>query len=289
MCAFRKKVRFNLNDKNPGVHLIAMERRTCSIYKDQYTFDQFLGNGAFGYVYTARRHRDNKPVAIKIITLATGTEEQAHRNSESVINEFQKTRELSNLTTRVVYMYAVDFDPQLGVAYLVMELGQQDLEKYLGGKSKLSSTERKLLWRQLVDIAVNLHTSKIVHRDIKPENIIVFHNGIVKLSDLGIARRALQISRPNGIPPYSAPEVTSHIPYVKMLTTRADAWSWGAILYRMTYMTAPEYNPPYHRPPFNQYPTSDPQLLDILVHTLVGNPIRRAGVSWIANHPFTNT
>ena len=73
------------------------------------------------------------------------------------------------------------------------------------------------------------------------------------------------------------------------LTTRADVWSWGAILYRMTYAVPPDYNRLSRPPSFNPNASSDPLLLDVLHHTLVTDPWKRADVRWLAIHPYTNT
>ncbi|UJR20563.1 hypothetical protein I4U23_023689 [Adineta vaga] len=229
-----------------------------------------------------------KLVAVKVVSLMANSPERSRRNSESVINEFEKSRELTKSTDHIVRMFDVDFDPQLGVAYLVMELGQQDLEKYLSQKSHLSPVIRKSLWRQLMDIAVTLHQAKIVHRDIKPLNLIMFPGDIIKLGDLGIAKRVLQKTERTGSRPYSAPEVTSAI-VPTILTTKTDVWSYGAVLYRMTYMARPPLDEPYYRPPPDRRITHDTHLLDVLRHTLIRSPNDRATVAWLAKHPYTIT
>ncbi len=97
---------------------------------------------------------------------------------------------------------------------------------------------------------------------------------------------------PNGTVPYSAPEVTT-VPYIHMTknSTKADVWSWGAVLYRMTYNVPPDYNytPPCYHPPPNQHPARDPHLLDVLRHTLVINPRERRAAPWLAHHSYTRT
>jgi len=72
-------------------------------------------------------------------------------------------------------------------------------------------------------------------------------------------------------------------------TSKADAWSWGAVLYRMTYLIPPDYTPPCYHPPKNQHASRDPNLIDILRHTLVLDPIQRADPPWLARHPYTTT
>lgn len=151
----------------------------------------------------------DKPVAIKVLSLATMSGGEAEMLAESILTEIEMSKRLARASKHVVHMYDFDFHRQSGLAFLVMELGEQDLEKTLKERSRLSSTERKEMWRQLVNIALVLHNNKIViellffhfelsfifyqvHLDIKPQNLVVFPGGKVKLVDLGIAQKAYQ-------------------------------------------------------------------------------------------------
>jgi serine/threonine protein kinase len=119
----------------------------------------------------------------------------------------------------------------------------------------------------------------------------MFSHNIVKLVDLGIAQKAYEhrIGQ-TGTIPYSAPEVTTATEsHVTITTSNADMWSWGAVLYRMTYMTRPTYESPCYSPPMNQNQARDPHLLDVLRHTLVKNPHSRPEPPWLAKHPYTKT
>ncbi|CAF4412732.1 unnamed protein product, partial [Adineta steineri] len=88
-----------------------------------------------------------------------------------------------------------------------------------------------------------LHNHKIVHLDIKPQNLVVFPGNRVKLVDLGIAQKAYKHRvGSNGTWLYSAPEV-ANVPrnHTMLNTSKADVWSWGAVLYRITYLVPPRY------------------------------------------------
>jgi len=94
----------------------------------------------------------------------------------------------------------------------------------------------------------------------------------------------------NGTMFYSAPEVTNAPKHrVTMHTSKADVWSWGAVLYRITYLVAPSYRPPCHYPPQNQHKSRDSNLIDVLRHTLVLDPNERVDPLWLARHPYTTT
>lgn len=71
----------------------------------------------------------------------------------------------------------------------------------------------------------------------------------------------------------------------------ADVWSWGAVLYRMTYHVPPDftYQPPCDRPPKRQPPARDPHLRQILHHTLVIDPAGRPDIPWLVEHPYTKS
>src|SRR5207248_5052880 len=81
--------------------------------------------------------------------------------------------------------------PELrGTMFLAMELVHGKALRAFVGDPSIPLTER-LRW--LVDVARALaaaHRAGLVHRDIKPENVMVRNDGLVKVLDFGIAKRA---------------------------------------------------------------------------------------------------
>ncbi|CAF1555552.1 unnamed protein product [Adineta ricciae] len=270
---------------------LALQGRALPINRGQYKFGHELGSGAFGTVYSARRVQDNKAVAIKVVSLVTLNNKEGLMLTNSILTEIEMSKSLSQVSNHVVRMYDFDFHRKTGLAFLIMELGERDLEKLLKERLRLTSTERKEVWRQCVDIAMTLHDNKIVHLDIKPQNLVIFPGNKIKLVDLGIAQRAYKHRvGSNGTWLYSAPEVTNAARGQMMLnTSKADVWSWGAVLYRMTYSEPPKYTRPCFQPPKHLALSKDSNLTDVLRHTLVSDPVERADPPWLAQHPYTTS
>ena len=86
-----------------------------------------------------------------------------------------------------------------------------------------------------------------------------------------------------GSPGYSAPECFRRHAHV---TSKADVWSAGAILYRMTYGIPPPH--PSGRPPHGSYGTRSASVGEILDRCLRFDPQQRAPHNWLAHHPYTN-
>jgi len=81
------------------------------------------------------------------------------------------------------------------------------------------------------------HRAGMVHRDVKPKNILLTRGGIVKLADLGLARRTDdsdasldKVGKAYGTPYYIAPEQVCGDPNID---ARADIYSLGATFYEM--------------------------------------------------------
>src|SRR4029077_20373075 len=92
--------------------------------------------------------------------------------------------------------------------------------------------------RQVVKALEHAHEKGMVHRDIKPGNLLLRRDGVVKLADLGLARRLddntdTSITRAGttvGTVDYMSPEQARDS---KAADTRSDIYSLGSTWYYM--------------------------------------------------------
>ncbi len=96
----------------------------------------------------------------------------------------------------------------------------------------------------MADIADGLayaHEKGIVHRDIKPANIMLLKNGVVKITDFGIARITATSQTQTGIvkgtPYYMSPEQFSG----EKVDGRSDIFSLGVMMYQLITGKLPFY------------------------------------------------
>ncbi|KAD4385154.1 hypothetical protein E3N88_25322 [Mikania micrantha] len=101
-------------------------------------------------------------------------------------------------------------------------------------KGKLSESDGRKLFQQLIDGVAYCHDKGVYHRDLKLENVLVDAEGSIKISDFGLSALP-QHFRDDGLlhttcgsPNYVAPEILSNRGYDG---ATSDTWSCGVILY----------------------------------------------------------
>ena len=101
-------------------------------------------------------------MAIKVTSLTKADPALASAYSQGMLTEIAMSRRLRETSNHIIQMYAFDFDEAKGLGFIVMELGLYDLEKYFQRTGRPQPPERKMIWRQLVDISSALHSRNIV-------------------------------------------------------------------------------------------------------------------------------
>ena len=79
-------------------------------------------------------------------------------------------------------------------------------------KSRLSESEARSFFRQIVSAVAYLHDRGYAHRDLKPENVLFDKDQVVKLIDFGLCAKPKDgmkshLATSCGSPTYAAPEL----------------------------------------------------------------------------------
>jgi len=121
-----------------------------------------------------------------------------------------------------------------------------------------SSIERdrvvKDVFAQVLEAVTYIHQRGIFHRDIKSENFIICNDGVVKLTDFGLATTdKVSTDFDCGSKPYMSPECNA--PLNPSYSPRcADIWSLGVLLLTLVYRRTPWAAPaPIECPLFAQF------------------------------------
>ncbi|MEK6211302.1 MAG: serine/threonine-protein kinase [Pseudomonadota bacterium] len=195
-----------------------------------------LGQGAMGVVYKARDPMLDRVVAIKTVSLTLPKDELAEYEARF----YQEAKAAGGLSHRnIVTIY--DIGRSERIAYMAMEFLEGDeLRKLLQARAPIPLSRALDIGAQVAEGLQYAHERQIIHRDIKPANIMVLHDGLVKITDFGIARmRNNEVKTMTGMilgsPKYMSPEQVSG----KRADTRSDIFSLGVVIYEMLTGTSP--------------------------------------------------
>ena len=195
-----------------------------------------LGQGAMGVVYKARDPMLDRVVAIKTVNLTLPKDELAEYEARF----YQEAKAAGGLSHRnIVTIY--DIGRSERIAYMAMEFLEGDeLRKLLQARDPIPLSRALDIGAQVAEGLQYAHERQIIHRDIKPANIMVLHDGLVKITDFGIARmRNNEVKTMTGMilgsPKYMSPEQVSG----KRADTRSDIFSLGVVIYEMLTGTSP--------------------------------------------------
>ena len=193
----------------------------------KYRIERELGRGAMGVVYKAFDPVVERAVAIKTIRLDV-------ENAEELITRLRReAKSVGQLEHQnIVTLY--DAGESSGLFYLAMQFIQgETLQDRITRQKWFTLKEVLEVFEQVCTGLDYAHQRGVIHRDIKPANIMITNDGVVKLTDFGIAKVAgtgtTSTGMVMGTPSYMSPEQALG----KQLDGRSDIFSLGSMLYEM--------------------------------------------------------
>lgn len=198
----------------------------------RYQIERMLGAGAMGEVYLAEDPQIGRRVAIKTVRVEEGRAAEVEERKRRLLREARAAGRL--LHPHVVALF--DAGEDQGVLYLAFECVEgTDLARRLEEDPPITLREALSYVRQAAEGLDYAHRQGIVHRDIKPSNLLLGPNGLIKVSDFGIAKLSEQTSDLTmtgsvvGSPHYLSPEQIRG----DELDGRSDIFSLGVLFYEI--------------------------------------------------------
>ncbi|CAG8554745.1 7095_t:CDS:2, partial [Acaulospora morrowiae] len=268
-----------------------------------YTLTKTLGAGSMGKVKLAIHSFTNEKLAVKIIPRVNPSDKAQDGKEKDPSNkddnkEIRTIREAS-IMLLLHHPYIVQLKEVMALPhhyYMFFEYvnGGQMLD-YIISHGKLKEKHARKFARQIASALDYCHRNSIVHRDLKIENILISKSGSIKIIDFGLSNLyspRSHLSTFCGSLYFAAPELLN----AKLYTgPEVDVWSFGIVLYVLVCGKVPfddQSMPALHakiKRGVVEYPgwlSSDCK--NILSKMLVTNPMNRATLAEVLNHPWMN-
>ncbi|XP_041692150.2 AP2-associated protein kinase 1 isoform X12 [Coregonus clupeaformis] len=225
--------------------------RVFTIGRYQVTVDETVAEGGFAIVFLVRTHQG---VRCALKRMYVNNEHDLHICKL----EIQIMRDLVGHRNIVGFLDSSITAVGAGDVWEVLILmdfcrGGQ-VVNLMNQRLQTGFTEAEVLqiFCDTCEAVARLHQCKtpIIHRDLKVENILLHDRGHYVLCDFGSATNRFQDPQTEGVPlveeeikkyttlSYRAPEMIN-LYNGMVITTKADIWAMGCLLYKLCYFTLP--------------------------------------------------
>lgn len=201
----------------------------------RYDILRELGRGGMGVVYLAAQENTDRFVALKMILPGPNVGPEDHQRFRIEAAAMSRVQH-----PNLVQIYEVgEFN---GLPYFSSEFVDGGcLEDKLKGQPMVPRDAARLI--ATLGRAIHCaHRQNIVHRDLKPANVLLTSDGVPKITDFGVAKRADRGGKQAkeavmGTPIYMAPEQARA--QAEAIGPATDIYALGAMLYELITAVPP--------------------------------------------------
>jgi eukaryotic-like serine/threonine-protein kinase len=194
-----------------------------------YRIEELIGAGGMGSVYRALDEALQRQVALKTLLPALTADPEFVARFK---REAQSAAALNHPNITQIYTIGQEG----AIPFFAMELIHgQSLEALVKHKGALDPRDAAGYVLQAAKGLRHAAQKKLIHRDVKPSNLMLTEDGVVKITDFGLAKAARSETKLTatgevlGSPGYISPEQAQGV----ALDARSDIYSLGATFYHL--------------------------------------------------------
>lgn len=194
----------------------------------RYRIAEPLGAGGMARVYRATDMDLGRDVAVKVLA-------DRYAADPAFVERFRREASAAAQLNHPNIVQVFDRGEAGGTYYIVMEyLPGPDLKEIIRRRGTISADETVEAGLQILSALSAAHRRDVIHRDIKPQNVIMSDEGMLKVTDFGIARAGADADMTEagsviGTAQYISPEQARG----GEVTPASDCYSVGIVLYEM--------------------------------------------------------
>ena len=201
-----------------------------NVIAGRYELIEKIGDGGMAVVYKAKCRLLKRFVAVKIL------KPEFTKDIKFVENFRRESHAAASLSHQNI-VSIFDVGQEGNVNYIVMELVDgKTLSEVIDERSPLNYKEAIDYAKQIAQGLWAAHKNGIIHRDVKPHNILVTSEGVLKITDFGIAKAVSDTT----IVDSSKEQVMGSVHYFSpeqakgaKVDEKSDIYSFGILLFEM--------------------------------------------------------